>query len=212
MLQPDHKTRIGITYLTPVDLNFSSVPHFSGIGPGLITLFNRRGVFGASADLSMTVPQEVMLGVYREITDRLALLGSANWQNWSQFGLVGVSINTANPRNLTTNLQYQDTWNIAAGAQFKLSPEWLLSAGFAYDSSMVTDSARTVSAPVGSMYRYAAGAQYHWNEHLTTGFSYEFLWEGSLPLEQSRRTGTTLSGQFNNTLINFFGLNLAYVF
>ena len=67
-----------------------------------------------------------------------------------------------------------------------------------------TDSTRTVSAPVGSMYRYAAGAQYHWNEHLTTGFSYEFLWEGSLPLEQFRRTGTTLSGQFTNTLVSFY--------
>lgn len=94
-----------------------------------------------------------------DVRDRLALLGSANWQNWSQFGLVGISISTANPKALTTNLQYQDTWQIAAGAQYKLSPELLLSAGFAYDSDMVTDSTRTVSAPVGAQYRYAAGAR-----------------------------------------------------
>jgi long-chain fatty acid transport protein len=213
MLQPDHKTHIGITYFTPVKLNFSAIPHFSGIGPGVIALFNRRGVFGASADLSVMVPQQVMLGVYREITDRLALLASTNWQNWSQFGLVGISINTANPKNLTTNFQYEDTWQIAAGAQFKVSPKLLMSAGFAYDSDMVNDSTRTVSAPVGSMYRYGAGAQYQWNEHWTTSFSYEFMWEGSLPLSQSRGlTGTTLSGEFTNALINFFAVSVAYVF
>jgi long-chain fatty acid transport protein len=212
MLQPDSKTRLGITYLTPVDLNFSSVPHFRGTGPGLVTLLRRRGFLGTPVDLSLTVPQEVMVSVYREVTDRLALLGNVNWQNWSQFGLVGIAVDSANPRSLTQNLDYQDTYQIAAGAQYKVSPQLLFSAGFAYDSRMVTDSTRTVSAPVGAMYRYGAGAQYQWNEHLTTGLSDEFQWQGKLSLSQSRLSRTTLSGQFANTLINFFSLNLAYRF
>ena len=154
-----------------------------------------------------------MVGVYREVTDRLALLGSANWQNWNQFGLVGISVNSANPKSLTQNLQYDDTWQIAAGAQYKVSPELLFSAGFAYDSSMVSDSNRSVSAPVGAMYRYGTGAQYRWNEHLTTGVSYELMWEGKLPLTQTRGSGRdVLSGQFTNTSVNFFVLNLGYAF
>ncbi len=212
MLQPDEKTRLGVTYLTPVDLNFSAVPHFRGTGPVLTTLLARRGLLNSSVDLGMTVPQEVMVSVYRELTDRFALLGNVNWQNWSQFGLVGIGINSANPKSLTANLNYKDTYQIAGGAQYKVSPELLFSAGFAYDSSMVSDGDRTVSAPVDAMYRYAAGAQYRWSEHLTIGLAYEFMWEGKMPLEQSRQTGTTLSGQFTNTLINFFALNLAYVF
>jgi long-chain fatty acid transport protein len=212
MIQPDQKTRIGITYLTPVNLNFSSVPHFRGTGPILTTLLRRRGLLGASVDLGMTAPQVVMLGVYREITDRFALLGSTNWQNWSQFGLVGIAVDSANPRSLTQNFNYQDTWQIAVGMQYKVSPLLMLSAGFAYDSSMVSDSERTVSSPVGATYRYAAGLQYQWTERLKTGIAYEFLWGGKMPLEQSRITGTTLSGQFTNTLANFFCLNLVYVF
>jgi long-subunit fatty acid transport protein len=77
---------------------------------------------------------------------------------------------------------------------------------------MVSDSTRTVSAPVGAMFRYAAGAQYQWNEHLTTGLSYELLWEGKLSLSQSRLLPTTVAGQFANTLINFFAHNLGYRF
>jgi long-chain fatty acid transport protein len=212
MLQPDKKTRVGITYLTPMDLSFSSIPHFRNTGPILITLLRRRGFLSSPVDLSLTVPQEVMVGVYRQVTENMALLGSANWQNWSQFGLVGIGINSSNPKSLTTNLNYDDTWQIAAGMQYKVSPEFMFSAGFAYDSSMLSDGNRTVSAPVASQYRYAFGGQYQWNEHLRTGVAYEFLWMGKMPLQQSRQTGTTLSGQFTNTLINFFGLNLAYVF
>ena len=38
MVEPDDKTRIGITYLTPVDLNFADVPHFRGTGPAVTEL------------------------------------------------------------------------------------------------------------------------------------------------------------------------------
>ncbi len=212
MLQADDKTRVGITYLTPVDLNFSSVPHFRGTGPVLTTLLAHRGFLGASVDLGITVPQTVMVSAYREISERMALLGTVNWQNWSQFGMVGIGINSANPRSLTTNLNYDDTWQIGAGMQYKVSPEFLLSAGFAYDSSMLSDGNRTVSAPVASQYRYAFGGQYQWTEHVRTGLAYEFFWEGKMPLSQSRQTGTTVSGQFTQTLVNFFSINLAYVF
>jgi len=158
------------------------------------------------------VPQEVMVSVYREITERMALLGNVNWQNWSQFGLVGIGINSSNPQSLTTNLNYDDTWGIAGGMQYKVSPEFMVTAGFAYDSSMVSDGNRTVSSPVASQYRYAFGGEYQWNEHLRTGLAYELMWEGKMPLSQSRQTGTTLSGQFTQTLINFFSINLVYVF
>ena len=59
LIHPDEKTRIGITYLSPVDLNFADVPHFRGTGPVLVALLKRRGLLGTSVDLGITVPQEV---------------------------------------------------------------------------------------------------------------------------------------------------------
>jgi len=213
LLQPDSKTRVGITYLTPVKLNFKSTPHFRGTGPVLTALLAQRGLLNANVDLGMTVPEEVMVSIYRQVTERMALLGNVNWQNWNQFGEVGIAVTSADPKSLTQNLKYNDTWQLAAGAQYQISPELLYSVGFAYDSSMVTDSTRTVSAPVGAMYRYGTGAVYRWNDHLSTGIAYEFMWEGKLALSQSKGTiPTTISGQFTNTLVNFFSLNLIYTF
>jgi hypothetical protein len=31
----------------------------------------------------------------------MSLLGNVNRQNWSQFGMVGIALNSANPRSLT---------------------------------------------------------------------------------------------------------------
>ena len=98
------------------------------------------------------MPQQLMGDVYQRITERLALLGSVGWQNWSRFGLVDISIDSANPRSLSKNLHFQDTFHIAAGSQYLLTQQWMLSA--------VGTPMRTVSLPVGDQYRFGAGVQY----------------------------------------------------
>ena len=212
MFQPDEKTRIGITYLTPVDLNFSAVPHFRGTGPVLMTLLARRGLLNSSVDLGMTVPQEVMVGVYREVTDRLALLGSTNWQNRSQFGMVGIGINSANPKNLTENLNYQDTWQIAARHAVQSFTAVTVLGRFClrqldgYRRESYGERARRCSVPLRGRRAIPVERAPH-NRSCVRVY-----WEGKMPLEQSRATGTTVSGQFTNTLVNFFALNLVYVF
>ncbi len=78
---------------------------------------------------------------------------------------------------------------------------------------MVNDSTRTVDAPVGSMYRYGAGVSYQATEHVRTALCNELMWEGTLPLSQSKGlVNTTTSGEFTNTLVNFFSLSLPYAF
>jgi len=44
LLQPDSKTRIGITYLTPVKLDFAAIPHFRNTGPAVLALLASHGL------------------------------------------------------------------------------------------------------------------------------------------------------------------------
>ena len=148
LLTPRDGTRIGFDYLTPVNLNFSDAPHFVGLGP-LVTRAITRELRSPKTNLGLQVPQQLMGDVYQKITERWALLGSVGWQNWSQFGLVDISINTKNPVSLSKNLHFQDTFHIAAGSQYRLTPQWMLSCGFAFDNSAVGTPMRTVSLPVG---------------------------------------------------------------
>ena len=72
---------------------------------------------------------------------------------------------------------------------------------------------RTVSLPVGDEYRFGAGVQYAWNKKITLGFAEEFLYTGELPVYQNGGPVLgTVSGQFTNTFINFFTLNMIYKF
>ena len=213
LLTPRDGTRIGIDYLTPVNLNFSDAPHFKGLGPLVTKAISRNLIRSPNVNLGMQVPQQLMADVYQKVTERMALLGSVGWQNWSQFGLVDISIDSANPKSLTKSLHFQDTFHLAAGTQYQLMPQWMLSCGFAFDNSAVGTPMRTVNLPVGDQYRFGAGVQYVWSKKITLGFADEFMYQGEMPVYQNAGpVRGMVAGQFTNTFINFFSLNMIYRF
>jgi long-chain fatty acid transport protein len=156
----------------------------------------------------MTVPQSVMLSFYQELNPKWALMADVGWQNWSQYGKVDVGVDSATPTSLTANLNYQDTWHGAIGAQYRASEKWLLSAGVAYDSSAVSDANRTLSAPMGQAYRFGLGAQWQISEKVNLGAAYEFMWGGNMPVTQDSAYRGNVSGGFNDAWFSFFTLSL----
>jgi long-chain fatty acid transport protein len=63
------------------------------------------------------VPQAVMVSAYHQLNERIAVMGDLVWQNWSEFGKPDISIADTKVSNETVNLNYDDTWGFALGAQ-----------------------------------------------------------------------------------------------
>lgn len=206
MIRAGEQTRVGVTYLSPVDLDFADTPGFSHLGPGLSVLLADPG----QLNLGVTVPQSVMLGVFHQLTDRLALMANVGWQNWERFGQVQVGVESADPKNLTTELNYQDTWHGAVGAQYQLSPRWQLLGGIGYDSSAVSDEDRTLTVPMGSALRVGAGVQWQYSERLRFAAAYEFYWGGDMDVDQGTDSSLRgrVAGSYENVNFSFFTLSV----
>jgi long-chain fatty acid transport protein len=208
LVQLDPKTRFGVTYLSPVDLNFKATPSFTGLGPALAAvLANPRQL-----NLGVTVPQSVMVSGYHELNDHWAVMGDFGWQQWSQFGYVQAGVESGG--TTTLNLKYQDTWHGALGAQYHLSPAWVFSGGVAYDSSAVESANRTVTVPMGQTWRFGLGAQFQLTHAINIGLAETFMWLGNLSVDQ----GTDLSlrgrvsGSYNNAWFSVTSLSLTWKF
>jgi long-chain fatty acid transport protein len=213
LVEPKPGTRFGLTYLSEVKLDFSAVPEFSGLGPGLGAVLSSQGLTTSRLDLSMRVPQMVMFSAYHELNPKWAIMGNVGWQDWSRFGKVDVGINTANPTSLTVDSHYKDTWHGALGVQYQHSPAWTFTGGIAYDSSAVDDDNRTVTVPMGEVWGFGLGAQYSFKPNLTLGAAYEFAWLGDMPVDQQRGPlAGRVAGEFGNSTMNFFGLNLKWTY
>lgn len=205
LYEPKKGSRVGVTYYSPIKLNFSDTPAFSNLGTIGTTLQN-AGLLNPNLDLGMTVPQRVILSGYHELSDRWAVMGNFGWDNWSQFGEVEVALagSVANP-SLTTVSNYNDTYHVAIGGQYRLNPEWLLNGGFAYDSSMVSAANRSLALPTGATYKFGMGANWLMSPKIKLGFSYELAYMGDMAVSQNRGPlAGQVSGEFKNTMIHFF--------
>jgi long-chain fatty acid transport protein len=207
--EPKKSTRVGVTYYSPIKLNFSTTPTFSNLGT-IGTALQNRGLLTRNLDLGMTVPQHVIVSGYHELNDRWAIMGDFGWENWSQFGKVDVAVSGGqNSPSLTTNIDYKDTYHTGIGTQYRLNPEWLLNGGFGYDSSMVSAANRSVALPVGATYKFGMGANWLKSPNVKLGFSYELAYSGDLSVSQNRGPlGGQVTGQFQNVIAHFFAFTL----
>jgi long-chain fatty acid transport protein len=206
LVEPKKGTRIGVTYYSPIKLDFSDNPTFSNTGALGTALANRNG----NLDLGITVPQHVILSGYHELSDRWAVMGDFGWENWSQFGKVDVGVfGSQNSVSLTTNIDYNDTYHTGIATQYRLNPEWLLNGGFAYDSSMVSDANRSIALPVAATYRIGMGANWLMNPNLKFGFSYELAYIGDMPINNNRGPlAGQVTGEYKDVMMHFFAFTL----
>jgi len=213
LAEPRKGTRFGLTYLSEGDLEFKDQPDFSNLGPGLEAILRANGLLDADIKVEFTMPQAIMLSAFHELTDRLALMGNLGWQEWSEFGKVGVVVTSADPSSLTVDRNYKDTWHVAVGAQYRVADPWLLTAGAAYDSSMMDDEDRTPDLPLGEAWRFGLGARYDWSKKLALGVGYTFLWSGDLDMDVNRGPlAGRVSGTYEKTSMSFINFYLNWKF
>jgi long-chain fatty acid transport protein len=208
LVQLDPKTRFGVTYLSPVDLNFKATPSFTGLGPVLGAVLANP----PKLNLGVTVPQSVMVSGYHELNDYWAVMADFGWQQWSRFGDVQVGVESGG--TTTLNLQYQDTWHGALGGQYRPSDKWVFSGGVAYDSSAVDSANRTVTVPMGQTWRFGLGAQYQLSKAINIGAAETFMWIGDMSVDQGSNTSLRgrVSGSFNDAWSSVTSLNLIWKF
>jgi long-chain fatty acid transport protein len=213
LVEPRQGTRFGLTYLSEGDLEFKDQPDFSNLGPGLEAILRANGLLDADIKVEFTMPQALMLSAFHELTVRWALMGNLGWQQWSEFGKVGVAVTSDDPSSLTLDRNYKDTWHVAVGAQYRVADPWLLTAGVAYDSSMVDDEDRTPDLPLGEAWRFGLGARYDRSKNLALGVGYTFLWSGDLDMDVNRGPlAGRVSGTYENTSMSFINFYLNWRF
>ena len=154
--------------------------------------------------MDVNTPQQVFFGIRQDITDDFALLGSANWQDWSDFGESPATINN---KNIGIDRELDDTWGAGLAFEYKLNSEWLLTCGYHYDSAMMDTSTRTADLPTGKIHRYGIGTEYKYSEKITFGMAFERADFGTTNYSQADVTGATRSGEYDGH-IDFYTFNV----
>ena len=213
LIEPREDLRFSLTYRSKVEVEFKDVVDIKGIGPNLQALLDLIGVTSEKADLEMELPQEVLISGYYDLTDKVALVASAGWQDWSNFGKSTLTLRSTNTTSFEADRNFKDTWHAAIGARYRFAEPWLWSVGFAYDSSPVDDEDRTPDMPLDRQIRLATGLQYDWNENVTIGGAYTYIDLGDAEInQQGGPLQGNLKGDYKTNHVNTLALNLIWRF
>ena len=209
------QTRVGVTYVSKVDLNFKDDLRFKNLDGTLLgAALRASGLLDSQLKIDMTIPAQLSVGAYQALTDKLALVGTVNWQNWSKFGQPEIAL--ADSNTVTANLDYKDTYHAGIGAYYRVAEPWLLMVGFGYDTSPTSSSSeRSPVLPLGATFTYSAGVQYDWNKDFSVGAAYALIDAGSAKVNRSGgplNLKGDLEGEYDTNFIHAVNVNFVYRF
>ena len=202
--QATPRLRLGAMYLNEIDVAFDSDLELDpppGGSPNDV-----------SADVSFTFPQTLRAWGSFELNDRVTLLGTVAWEDWSAFDALIISTPAGDmplPRN------WDDTWHLGAGLKIKTAGPWTWYTGLAFDSDPTDARNRTADMPIDKQWRLSVGAQRFRPNGRRVGFvaTYADYGDGSIHNGGARPVTYlpwTVDGKFSTNRILFLGFNYGW--
>jgi long-chain fatty acid transport protein len=179
--QPASGTDIGLGFRSSVEHTLEGNIFVAGVGA--------LGSARTSTDLEM--PDIATASVRQKISQRLTLLGTVEWTNWSILDEVVVKARTSNP-NLGAvagtpvavfPLHWHDGWFFSGGGEFQLNDRTTVRAGVAYEESPIQNATeRTARDPDTNRVWLSLGAAYNWSAttSINLGYSHVFFEDGAI--------------------------------
>jgi long-chain fatty acid transport protein len=206
MFQPSDNTRISLRYLMETDLDFKANPSIKeGDGTNLDT--------GRDLSIGMTMPQQAMLGIRQQVSDRWAVLGNLGWEEWSEFGQVDIALSDSGIDE-TDDIKAEDTWHVGVGAEYQKTDKLMYTMGASWDSAWQRDQNRVPQIPIGTVYRIGGGFKYDKSEDFSWGAGFSIFYEGDLPVKSGNVAreplgpvgDETFSGEYSNVALYWLSL------
>ncbi|ARN75755.1 OmpP1/FadL family transporter [Oceanicoccus sagamiensis] len=194
-------TRLGLTYQSEWDFEFDGdLNRAPGANPSAVSI-----------ETELPLAAFVRLALTHRLNDTIGLHATVGWDDWSTLDKVNLSTD-----NLGASIaaNWDDTYHYAVGIDYRVSPEWVLSTGLAYDTNPVSLDDRNAQLPVDRQMRYAFGAQYNQDKPFSMGGQLVYADLGKAGLNGvGDRTGPGLGfeGEFTTNEAFFLSINAKWI-
>ncbi|MFO1036800.1 MAG: outer membrane protein transport protein [Geminicoccaceae bacterium] len=214
LLNPLEGTQIGVHYRSQMDHDLRGSARYSDL-TGPLAFLNGTN----SADAKLNLPNIVSFGLSQELGHGVTLLGSATWFNWERFREIKIEGDAE--RGEPTSVQnYDNTWSLAVGTEYRPLPSLTLRTGFQFDQTPTRNEYRTTRIPDGDRYWLSVGASWQATDWFTVDAAYAHIFVVSTTVDQSQTfyEGTALATTVNtraktaNAGVDVFGLQARFTF
>lgn len=173
--RPTASTQLGLAYQHGYDLEIDGT--FTATG----TPFSN-----APAQATASLPSTISAGIVQGITDDFRIMGEVQWQNWSVFDEINISVNGFGQVGQDEQ-NYDDAFYFALGGEYDVNDAFTVRLGAAYDQTptnedflagqinSTTATNRTARIPDTDRVWVSIGGSYDINDHMAVNAGYSYL-------------------------------------
>ncbi len=172
MFKPREGTKIGLTYRHGANHELEGDATFDN-NQILDAFLNaipeqQRALQSTGNTISADLPAIIDLSVSQKASEKLELLGTIKWTQWSSFDTLTSSFDNPAQPDSGIDFQWEDSVMASAGLNYTLSNKLTLRAGFAFDQTPIPNpTARSPRGPTNNRYWYSVGGTYKFSSRLT---------------------------------------------
>ncbi len=201
LLKLGEQAHLGVSYRSKIthditgDVTFEGAPTFSlpgalaPIGDGLNAKFANGPV-----KTTITLPETWSVAAAWE-NDKVEVLADWTWTGWSTVAALDI-VREDDSALSSVPLQFQDTWRVGLGLNYRLNDAWTLRLGTAYDKAPVQDEFRTPRLPDNNRIWAAGGFEWKLSEkaRVDVGYAHIFIKGGTSNLPNQETSTSTPVG------------------
>ena len=191
LFQFNPHTRIGVSYRSEIRIKAS--------GKSTLT-----GLPSTTVRATLPLPATTTLSIYHDFTKKLAVMASAFYTEWSDFATLSLMNTALLPGGaIVVHENYRNTWNLAIGANYKVSHKVTLKVGAGHDQTPTRDGFRDIRLPGANRYALALGIHVQATNTLGVEAGWTHFFISKANVNNSKGTlGTLLPTQIGTATVN----------
>jgi len=184
---------VGLNYRSRVMHELEGKTDYTGV----VNAGSLTNLVDSDATAKLTTPDVVSIGLYHELSPQWALMGEAQYTNWSLFD--HLSIDNKTGVDTYVNEDWKDAYFFSVGATYKPSEKWKLQGGVAYDLSPVPEAHRTARIPDQDRLWLSGGVGYQLAPGMALAASYTHIFVQHSQVRETTSFGT-LDGTYEGAV------------
>jgi long-chain fatty acid transport protein len=168
------RTRAGISWTSDSDADLEGNVRLRKLGPKFDEVATELGIKNINIELTNTLPQRFMAGVYHEFESGNYFTVDGMWMKFSDFTVSDVELD-GNDVNVSAPDIYNDIWAVTAGMGFPINERMTYKVGAMYVSEAVDDEDRNFSIRMDKMWGVGVGLTYELMEDRSVDLNANFI-------------------------------------
>jgi long-chain fatty acid transport protein len=217
-------TQLGLAYRSTIKYTVSGNANFDNPTPtvppplapvvgALTAAINSTALYNSGVTSEIELPDIFNASIFSRLNDRWDVMADVQWTGWSSISELKF-VRTDGTVLQNTPENFDDTWRISAGANYRMNDKWKFRGGVAWDQTPVQTPYRTVRLPDDDRWWLAVGAQYKFNNNLKFDAGFSYIWVDNASINEtagSQAANGLVKGTYDSN-VTIFSMQATYTF